>query len=106
MFVPRTIDTILKNAMRRLMPSRPNPQSLDRMSRSSGNVLERAPNQLGHLLGPLDLQVAVIDDADRDLLVGDRRPISSRSMPSLVQHSNVITSTSSWFKCGSASLYD
>ena len=27
-------------------------------------------------------------------------------MPSLVAHSNVSTSTSSWFRCGSASLYD
>ena len=36
-----------------------------------GNVLQRAPDEVGHLLGALHLQVAVIDDADGDLLVGD-----------------------------------
>ena len=33
------------------------------------DVLERAADQVGDLLGPLDLQGAVADDAERDLLV-------------------------------------
>ncbi len=68
------------------------------------DVLQRAANQVRDLLGTLDLQVAMVDHADGDLLVGDRRPIASRSMPSLVQHSKVRRSTSSLFRCGSAFL--
>src|SRR5688572_20855414 len=46
--------------------------AVTRQNQSFGrNVLECAPDQIGDLLGPLDLQVAVIDDADGDLLVGD-----------------------------------
>ena len=33
------------------------------------DVLERATNEVGDLLGTLDLQGAVADDAERDLLV-------------------------------------
>src|SRR5262249_47054897 len=33
--------------------------------------LQGAPDVLGHLFGPLDLQGVMVDDADRDLLVDD-----------------------------------
>ena len=53
----------------RLIDCRPKPQSLDKINRSGSIVPEREPDELGYLLGALDLQRAVTDHAERDLLV-------------------------------------
>ena len=85
------------------MPLRPNPQSLEGItSRSTGMCFKRAANQIGHLLGPLDLQVPMVDDPIAIFLFGDRFPIASRSIPPVLPHSNVMMSASSLFRCGSA----
>ena len=75
MLVPWAIAVVLKKAMSRLQPWRPKPQSLETIS-CSGAMYSRARRmRAGDLLGPVDLQRAVADGADADLL---RQPALER----------------------------
>ena len=86
------------------MPSRPMPQSDDSTRRSAGMCFSASRMWSRDLFGRLDLQRVVVDDADRDLHVGDLPADASRSMPPELHDSNVITSASTLFSSFSAGL--
>ena len=67
-FVPCTSATILKKAWRRLMPSRPMPQSDEMTSRSGRDDFERAADEAATSSGDSTCRRVVIDDADGDFL--------------------------------------